>query len=319
MAKPAASKKLGRNDPCHCGSGRKYKECHLPIEEATRSEQLRLRQAQDTLLPKIIEAARSVPDQLPTAFRRFWQDTYALEQISDLDGIEDRGAERFLTWFAFDFRQADGQTLVEQLNALADSGSFAVEPAERTLLSAWRSVRLRPYLVDQIRKGKSIQLRNLLGGESYEVADYNASKRLAVGEVVVGHLTPADTAPGASAPTYYLGGAAAHLTDDTAEKLLEFAELHLADLRRSSPEATWADLLDERSEVLNHFVVALPHEERDPTVMDRLITEGRIGLQLTAESVAALLGRVLPAEQAGDERHAAEGGDAEAEDLTPER
>ena len=25
--------KLGRNDPCHCGSGRKYKKCHLPQDE----------------------------------------------------------------------------------------------------------------------------------------------------------------------------------------------------------------------------------------------------------------------------------------------
>lgn len=24
--------KIGRNDPCHCGSGKKYKRCHLPIE-----------------------------------------------------------------------------------------------------------------------------------------------------------------------------------------------------------------------------------------------------------------------------------------------
>ncbi|MEK9200534.1 MAG: SEC-C metal-binding domain-containing protein, partial [Patescibacteria group bacterium] len=23
-------KKLGRNDPCHCGSGKKYKHCHYP-------------------------------------------------------------------------------------------------------------------------------------------------------------------------------------------------------------------------------------------------------------------------------------------------
>jgi uncharacterized protein YecA (UPF0149 family) len=23
-----AEPKLGRNDPCHCGSGRKYKKCH---------------------------------------------------------------------------------------------------------------------------------------------------------------------------------------------------------------------------------------------------------------------------------------------------
>ena len=26
--------KLGRNDPCYCGSGRKYKKCHLPQDVA---------------------------------------------------------------------------------------------------------------------------------------------------------------------------------------------------------------------------------------------------------------------------------------------
>jgi preprotein translocase subunit SecA len=25
--------KLGRNDPCHCGSGKKYKQCHLAKDE----------------------------------------------------------------------------------------------------------------------------------------------------------------------------------------------------------------------------------------------------------------------------------------------
>lgn len=28
--------KIGRNDPCHCGSGRKYKRCHLDIDEKAR-------------------------------------------------------------------------------------------------------------------------------------------------------------------------------------------------------------------------------------------------------------------------------------------
>ena len=27
-AKPVKSKKVGRNDPCPCGSGKKYKQCH---------------------------------------------------------------------------------------------------------------------------------------------------------------------------------------------------------------------------------------------------------------------------------------------------
>ncbi len=30
VSKVSDSKKLGRNDPCHCGSGKKYKKCHYP-------------------------------------------------------------------------------------------------------------------------------------------------------------------------------------------------------------------------------------------------------------------------------------------------
>jgi hypothetical protein len=307
-AKPAPTKKIGRNDACPCGSGRKYKDCHLPIKEAARSEQLLLRQAQDSLLPKIMEAAQSVPEDFPPAFARFWQEKYTFDQMSDLDGIEDRGAERFLTWFAFDFRQDSGLTLIDQLDAAAEIGGFEVDSYERRLLSQWRPVRMRPYVVVEVDKRRGIHLRDLLSGVVHDVADYNAARRLTIGEVVVGHLTPADTAPDASEPTYYLGGAAAHLTDDTAKKLLEFAELHLADLRRSKPEATWDDLLEERSEILNHFVIALPREQRDPTVMERIVSEGRIALQLTGESVAALLGRVREGGQEAENEQ--EAGDA---------
>jgi hypothetical protein len=31
-------KNLGRNDPCHCGSGKKYKQCHLDKDEQAARE-----------------------------------------------------------------------------------------------------------------------------------------------------------------------------------------------------------------------------------------------------------------------------------------
>ena len=34
-----AGPRVGRNDPCHCGSGKKYKKCHLPMEEGTPAAQ----------------------------------------------------------------------------------------------------------------------------------------------------------------------------------------------------------------------------------------------------------------------------------------
>src|SRR5215212_588656 len=107
--------KVGRNDPCPCGSGKKYKQCHLPIEEAAQAEQLRLRRAVDTLLAKLVVAAQARSDAAPEAFARFWDGKYSLDQMAELDDLEGRGAERFLTWFAFDFLLDDGRTLVEQL------------------------------------------------------------------------------------------------------------------------------------------------------------------------------------------------------------
>ena len=31
---------IGRNDPCHCGSGKKYKKCHLAEDQAKESKVL---------------------------------------------------------------------------------------------------------------------------------------------------------------------------------------------------------------------------------------------------------------------------------------
>ncbi len=34
-----AKEKLGRNDPCWCGSGKKYKHCHLKADRRDRKRQ----------------------------------------------------------------------------------------------------------------------------------------------------------------------------------------------------------------------------------------------------------------------------------------
>jgi hypothetical protein len=39
-------KEIGRNDPCHCGSGKKYKNCHLvQDEEAARAARAKAAEA----------------------------------------------------------------------------------------------------------------------------------------------------------------------------------------------------------------------------------------------------------------------------------
>ncbi len=38
-------KKIGRNDPCHCNSGKKYKKCHLNADEDARQLENKKREA----------------------------------------------------------------------------------------------------------------------------------------------------------------------------------------------------------------------------------------------------------------------------------
>jgi len=44
-AQEVAITKLNRNDPCHCGSGKKYKVCHLKADEAAFSKELAAKNA----------------------------------------------------------------------------------------------------------------------------------------------------------------------------------------------------------------------------------------------------------------------------------
>ena len=57
--------KIGRNDPCHCGSGLKYKKCHAAQDEAARSAELTAQAAAraEEAAAKAAEAAESDEEQ----------------------------------------------------------------------------------------------------------------------------------------------------------------------------------------------------------------------------------------------------------------
>jgi hypothetical protein len=62
---------IGRNDPCHCGSGRKYKQCHLAKdEEAERSARAKdVAQAPET----VGEAPKTAPPPGKHATKQPWK------------------------------------------------------------------------------------------------------------------------------------------------------------------------------------------------------------------------------------------------------
>jgi len=71
LAEPTR-RELGRNDPCHCGSGKKYKQCHLvKDEEAERAA--RAKAAGDTPAESAPEAQKPPAAPAKPKTRQPWK------------------------------------------------------------------------------------------------------------------------------------------------------------------------------------------------------------------------------------------------------
>jgi len=64
---------IGRNDPCHCGSGRKYKQCHLAKDEEAERARRAKEAAQTAGEAAPEEAQRAVPAPPKHNTRQPWK------------------------------------------------------------------------------------------------------------------------------------------------------------------------------------------------------------------------------------------------------
>ena len=95
---------VGRNDPCPCGSGRKYKQCCLIAAEAATMRWHQLRQAKGRLMPELFRIALEAWGKkgFLEAQRRF----YAGHDVPDDPAGDLEFESLFITWFGLYFTPA---------------------------------------------------------------------------------------------------------------------------------------------------------------------------------------------------------------------
>ncbi|GIU79457.1 MAG: hypothetical protein KatS3mg005_2695 [Bryobacteraceae bacterium] len=169
----------GRNDPCWCGSGRKYRKCHLEEDEAlARGEQVRKEAAPSP------DPYRDVRRDLPSFTLAGLSPSQLQECIHDFFGPEGEVSEDhmqgFVDWLVHDCRPAGGgPTFLERF--LRAEGA-RLDPAVRESLGAWVSAAMDLYEVRNIEEGKGLRLRSCETGEEIFVHDVSLSRRLTRGD-----------------------------------------------------------------------------------------------------------------------------------------
>ena len=179
--------KTGRNDPCFCGSGKKYKKCCLVSAEEFDFQYRRFRQTHGGLIPRLTQFAFETLS--PGLVEEAWKDFNAHEVTEEFDPESPMNV-LFMPWFLFSWifeLQPTGSsefletTIAERF--LIQNLKRISSDEQRLLLSANRC----PYTlceVMEVKPGVGMTQFDLLRRIKYEVVERSASQTLKRGEII---------------------------------------------------------------------------------------------------------------------------------------
>jgi hypothetical protein len=187
--------KVGRNDLCPCGSGKKYKHCCLK-EQPPSSDRLWQQQheASAELNRELMKfAARRFGDRVEDA----WQDFNMGDVGQFLDERPQALAHEdqiFMPYFLFHW---DPDETPEDEEKNARSGgvvaraylrerAYDLSPMNRAILDQATTRPLSVYEILWSRPGEGVAVRDILTGAEFEVLERSASQTLRQGDIVYG-------------------------------------------------------------------------------------------------------------------------------------
>ena len=128
-------KKIGRNDPCWCGSGKKYKHCHMRHDEREQHASLDTTEPEassGTITPARVMQTRDLARQLlPQASPDKQQEIHRLlTEMDEAIEFEDKRSQIEVASQALEAHRAEFEALLKDWQAVADRSHalFAEEP-----------------------------------------------------------------------------------------------------------------------------------------------------------------------------------------------
>jgi hypothetical protein len=192
--------KVGRNQPCPCGSGKKYKKCCLGKEKVA-SDLLyrRLGEAHDRLAHRLMRYGLKEfgENALGVALDEFlaWPDA----GISDEDLADHQPL--FYPWFIFnweyeadaDHLQLDGPEDITIAELYASHKANRLNNLEAQIIKATARQPFSFFEIQETRPGKGYRLKDILRGSVSEVIEKKGSENVRRGDILFGRVVQIDS------------------------------------------------------------------------------------------------------------------------------
>jgi hypothetical protein len=259
---------IGRNAPCPCGSGKKYKKCCLPNEstlvaigqdesdlDAGRSPDAMLgdpNTPEGSLRRKILDFHHSLDPKgkdLRRASRKW--DTGASVDYSSGEDYASLG--ELMDYYIHDYPVPPKNKYL--LDLFHESAARSLSAAERSLLESWLDNRKACYEVQAIIPGKEIDLKDILTGTDYKVYSEKASRKLLKWDILYARLLRLGEG-------WQLNGTAPMIPRRNKDHTITYLRHEFGAFREQHPDTDLNDYLKISSVEIRRFISKLG--EREP-------------------------------------------------------
>lgn len=171
--RPMVASKVGRNEHCACGSGKKFKKCCLPTLEAGAAE-----------VPTA--PAHALDERLVPQMRRYAKQRFGGAWARAADDFADaaQSVQLFGPWSLYCF-EVEGRPIV---GWFLDERAARLDAGERAWLLAQQRAWMSIWEVLAVEPGKSVTVRDLLSGERRCVHEVRGSAVLAQRHAILGRV-----------------------------------------------------------------------------------------------------------------------------------
>jgi len=246
--------KIGRNDPCPCGSGKKYKKCCLNRgETSVRQNSTLYTEADRTeVLSKLRTFANrpGLAHDRDIAFLEYWGTDFPSRSEKELQRVLElpQAEAMYNSWLWFDFTLDEGLTITDLF--LAKEGR-SLRSGEQAYLDQARSTYQGLYEVEEVRLDEGFTLRNLTTDERLWVRERLGTHGIVRWDFIAARLMPRpDT-------TWVMETGLFQYPPRVAETMLPQWEKAQREFHSSSPQRSRLSLLKGLGPLLTHWWISL--------------------------------------------------------------
>jgi hypothetical protein len=254
-------KTAGRNDPCPCGSGRKYKDC-CGAREGLRAAVASSASTRESSISKLLSFAfqPAFDSDHSIAETVFWGSLLRDAKPHEVQWLMDSEDAniKYNSWFLFDW-DIDGQGTAADL--FLEDEHARLSGAERDFLERLCRAHLRLYEVEVVDRGLGVHLVDLWTGERSFVIERTATE-----QIVTWDLLGARVAPDGLGGQVFEGGLYLYPSDAKAHMLSHFKRLFRRH-KKKFPDDDAAAFFQQHGMVFHHMWLKLVAFPEPPQVM----------------------------------------------------